>query len=330
MTTPVRILTPRLEIRTAGMEDAEVITAAKQEVWDELQKWMSWAHDGEESLESTRNYIATHTTDYKTGSLPLVGHCREAGKFALACGLTFNGDKVETGYWVAKDFLGKGYAAEACNATIRYAFDALGFKTVTINYFEGNDKSRRIIEKLGFTKTEILKKARTRCKDGTLIDVHFFEMTDPSVLPPLDVIHVVDLDHIDMTKITKQFSDCLVLTADKKILMQQRPDSVNAFGGHMEPGETPVQTVIRELEEETGAKIKAPELVSLGAVTESFTNHTQIVHTYFWHDKNNTVTGCYECEPAYYQTVADALAHPKIMAYARWMLLECQKRGLLK
>ena len=127
MNKNVRILTSRLEIRTATLEDAEVITAAKQEVWDELQKWMSWAYDGEESLQSTKNYIATHTTDYKTGSLPLVGLCRETGKFILACGLTFNDNKVETGYWVAKEFLGKGYATEACNATIRYAFGALGF-----------------------------------------------------------------------------------------------------------------------------------------------------------------------------------------------------------
>lgn len=183
----IEIVTPRLKIRVARMEDAAAITAAKQEVWGELQKWMSWAHDGNETLESTQHYIANVSKDMKTGNIPLIGLCRDTDKFVVTTGLFLNGDEAESGYWVAKEFLGKGYATEACNATMRYGFDVLKLKAVTINYFEGNDKSRRIIEKLGFTKIGMQEKVQTRCSDGALLDKHFYIMRDASVLPELEV-----------------------------------------------------------------------------------------------------------------------------------------------
>ncbi len=87
---------------------------------------------------------------------------------------------------------------------------------------------------------------------------------------------------------------------------------------------------MRELKEELGADVPPEEVVPLAALTEAMSGHTEIVHTHFWHDRNGVITGCYECEAVYYDRVAGALAHPKIMDYARWMLLECQNRGLLK
>jgi 8-oxo-dGTP diphosphatase len=88
--------------------------------------------------------------------------------------------------------------------------------------------------------------------------------------------------------------------------------------------------MIRELNEELGAVVDPADVISLGVITEADTNHTEIVHVYFWHDKAGTITGCYECEAAYYDRIAGALAHPKIMAYAVWALGECHARGLIK
>ncbi len=184
----IRILTPRLEIRAPRLEDAEKITAAKQEIWDELQEWMSWAYDDEKSLEATKEYIVRRTTDLKDGNLPLIGLCRETGKFVVSTGLNIHkGVTAETGYWVAKEFQGKGYATEATNAAIRYGFHALGLKDVTAGYYDDNEKSRHVLEKLGFTKTDFLEMVWPRCSDMSLMDKHCYEMTDPSVLPPLEV-----------------------------------------------------------------------------------------------------------------------------------------------
>lgn len=170
------ILTPRLLLRAARAEDAEAITRAKQEVWSELQEWMSWAHDGEDSLQSTQNFIKGAEA---AGDLPLIGVCRDTQKFVVATGLMKKDEgQYETGYWVAKDYLGKGLATEATEATLGFAFGTLGAAKIVIGHFEGNDKSRNIIEKFGFTKTETLEKSHARCSDGELLDEHRYAMTE--------------------------------------------------------------------------------------------------------------------------------------------------------
>lgn len=171
----IEIITDRLIIRRPMLSDAEEINAALNEVWRELQVWMSWAHQGENTLEKTRAYISGELI---SENLPLVGFCRENGCYVVSTGLFKKHDGVyETGYWVAKDFLGQGYATEACAASIRIAFETMQADRVFINYFEGNEKSRRVIEKLGFRKTGVLEKHHARCIDGTLLDEHQYEMT---------------------------------------------------------------------------------------------------------------------------------------------------------
>jgi len=181
----IEIITPRLILRTPTQEDAAMITAAKKEVWHDLQLWMSWAYDGEETLEATQRFIAGALSHNS-----MIGLCRDSGEFVVCTGMHprdgYEG-QFETGYWVAKDFLRKGYATEACNAAIRYAFNVLNVPTVFICHHEGNVPSQRIIEKLGFTKTGVREKAFKRCTDGSLMDTHDYIMTDPAVLPPLDV-----------------------------------------------------------------------------------------------------------------------------------------------
>ena len=149
-------------------------------------------------------------------------------------------------------------------------------------------------------------------------------------------LKAVDLSQIDEGAFEKRLADCVVLTADSKILLQHRPSNwgasancLTAFGGHVEDGETIMQGLVRELHEELGAQVRAEDVVCLGAVTEDFTNHTELVCLHFWHDKENTITGCYEAEPRYYESVDEALSHPKVMDYLAYMLSECRNRGLV-
>ncbi len=186
MKNDFEIVTPRLVLRQRNVEDAEMIADAMQPVWRDLQMWMSWAHDGENTVESIRKSALTA----HEGRYTMIGSCRETGKFVLMTGLHLHEnepDQYETGYWTAKEFLGKGFATEACNAAIHWGFNVLAAQSMYICHDEGNEPSRRIIEKLGFTKTGVRTKAQARCLDGVLMDLHDYIMTDPSVLPALDV-----------------------------------------------------------------------------------------------------------------------------------------------
>ncbi|MFO1257822.1 MAG: NUDIX hydrolase [Gammaproteobacteria bacterium] len=151
-----------------------------------------------------------------------------------------------------------------------------------------------------------------------------------------DCIRKVDLNQVDETHYTRRAVGCLILTKDGKILLQHRPlnwrtfpGCLATFGGGIEVNELPLNALIRELKEELGADAKEQDIISLGAITESATNHLELIYQFFWHDKAGTITGCYECEARYYESIAEAFEHPKIMDDVRWLLEICQAKGLL-
>ena len=59
-------------------------------------------------------------------------------------------DEYELGYWIGKPFWGQGLIPEASREMLRYAFEDLGMSRIWCGYYDGNEKSRRVQEKLGF------------------------------------------------------------------------------------------------------------------------------------------------------------------------------------
>jgi len=64
--------------------------------------------------------------------------------------LAWGDDECELGYWIGKPFWGRGLVPEAAEELLRHAFEELGMRKVWCGYYEGNGKSRRVQEKLGF------------------------------------------------------------------------------------------------------------------------------------------------------------------------------------
>jgi len=132
-------------------------------------------------------------------------------------------------------------------------------------------------------------------------------------------------------------ADCVIKTHDNQILIQKRPENwgsnaggYNLFGGHVEQNETIIEGLIREIKEETGALIIEKELIYIGTLSEDFTNYTDAVHIYFWHDADNRITGCYEAMPAYFDKIQEIEILPKVMEYTLWALNECRNKGLIE
>jgi 8-oxo-dGTP diphosphatase len=90
-----------------------------------------------------------------------------------------------------------------------------------------------------------------------------------------------------------------------------------------------MQALIRELNEELGAQVKESDVVSLGAVTEAITGHTELIHVYFWQDLQNTITGCYEGNIESFSNAQEIMNQPKVMDDTRWALEQCLDRRLL-
>ena len=59
-------------------------------------------------------------------------------------------DEYELGYWIGKPYWGQGIIPEASEELLRHAFIDLGMKRIWCCHYDGNTKSRRVMEKLGF------------------------------------------------------------------------------------------------------------------------------------------------------------------------------------
>jgi RimJ/RimL family protein N-acetyltransferase len=63
------------------------------------------------------------------------------------------GLEAQLGCWLARPAWGRGYASEACGIVVWHAFTALNEGSVESYVFEGNDRSHRVLTKLGFRET---------------------------------------------------------------------------------------------------------------------------------------------------------------------------------
>ena len=76
---------------------------------------------------------------------------------------------VELGYFLVKDKTGCGYATEAAQAMIQFAFEQLKVNRIDLQCAADNLASQRVAERCGFT-LEGCQRQRQRKKDGKLVD----------------------------------------------------------------------------------------------------------------------------------------------------------------
>lgn len=108
----------------------------------------------EDSLGIIRN-VFNGPEDY---AIALIGNPDEAiGAIALKFGESSDlfppDDKTqaELGFWIGKPFWGQGLMPEAAHELLRHGFEDLGLTTIWCAYYDGNVKSARAQEKIGFT-----------------------------------------------------------------------------------------------------------------------------------------------------------------------------------
>ncbi len=107
------------------------------------------------SVENSRDIIRTVLSVPETYAVCLKEDGIPIGSVGLKMGantdMTDREDECELGYWIGKPFWGRGLIPEASREAIRHAFKELGMKKIWCGYYDGNTKSRRVQEKLGFT-----------------------------------------------------------------------------------------------------------------------------------------------------------------------------------
>ena len=106
------------------------------------------------SVEDSREIIRNVLSVPETYAVCLKENGVAVGSIGLKTGdatdMTDREDECELGYWIGQPFWGQGLIPEASREILRHAFEDLGMSAVWCGYYDGNTKSRRVQEKLGF------------------------------------------------------------------------------------------------------------------------------------------------------------------------------------
>lgn len=146
----MKLTTERLVLRPWEESDAESLFAYARD--PEVGPPAGWPPH--QSVEESLDVIRTALSGRECYAICEKGSDRAIGSVELIlCGhtnMTEREDECELGYWLGRPFWGRGYMPEAAAELIRHGFEDLGMTTVWCGFYEGNVKSRRVQEKLGF------------------------------------------------------------------------------------------------------------------------------------------------------------------------------------
>jgi RimJ/RimL family protein N-acetyltransferase len=98
------------------------------------------------------------------------------GKLAGGIGLDpFAGEKRLTshiGYWLGREYWGRGIATAACAALTEYALKERGFVRLETTVYAPNVASMRVLEKCGYVREGVMRKAIF--KHGEILDAYLY------------------------------------------------------------------------------------------------------------------------------------------------------------
>ena len=147
----MEIVTDRLILRPWQESDAESLYKYAQD--PRIGPIAGWPPHT--SVEDSLNIIRTVFVAPETYAVVL----KETGEPVGSIGIMFGdglhsaemqADEAEIGYWLGVPYWGQGLIPEAVRCLQKRCFEDLGMTAVWCGYYDGNAKSRRVMEKCGF------------------------------------------------------------------------------------------------------------------------------------------------------------------------------------
>ncbi len=171
-----RLVTERLILRAWQESDAESLYKYAQD--PAIGPIAGWPPHT--SVEDSLNIIRTVFAAPETYAVVLKGSDEPVGSIGIMFGeglhsAEMQANEAEIGYWIGKPYWGQGLMPEAVRCLLKRCFGELGMTAVWCGYYDGNTKSRRVMEKCGFCfhHTETGKVSPL----GDIRTEHFMRMT---------------------------------------------------------------------------------------------------------------------------------------------------------
>lgn len=174
------IETERLRLRVATLDDNRLIQDAKEAVdGNILRRWMSWSNDEGMSMLGTVNYLNMVSSPQNKRNIALLAVDKLTGEHVLSTGLDAEDDDfqvIATGWWLGHGHEGKGLAYEG----MRGLLDMMSLNTdcqkMTAAYYEGNQRSKSLMHRLGFQHVNTTHKTHCCHLDGEMMDEYEYEL----------------------------------------------------------------------------------------------------------------------------------------------------------
>ncbi|RKJ40329.1 GNAT family N-acetyltransferase [Acutalibacter sp. 1XD8-33] len=154
--------TPRLRLRPWRMEDLEDFYAYAKN--PDVGPWAGWKPHA--SREESRE-ILSRWVEPQEGTVRLALEEKASGKAIGSIGIEEDGRRSHVegckslGYVLGKDYWGRGLMTEAVQAAMDYAFQVMKLRLLTVTHYPQNLRSKRVIEKAGFSYEGRLRTATT-------------------------------------------------------------------------------------------------------------------------------------------------------------------------
>ncbi len=148
---PPKLYTKRICLRRMMRSDShDMFEYARRE---DVTRYLLW--DPYDSENHAYKYLTYLQSRYRAGDFyDWAVVMRDTYKMIGTCGFTrFNleANSAEVGYVLNPDFWGRGIAPEAVARVIDFGFRELELNRIEAKYMVGNDRSRRVMEKVGMT-----------------------------------------------------------------------------------------------------------------------------------------------------------------------------------
>ena len=146
-----QLVTQRLILRIWQESDAESLYKYAKD--PEIGPIAGWPPHS--SVEDSLNVIRTVFAAPETYAVVLKESNEPVGSIGIMFGDGLHSaemqvNEAEIGYWIGKPYWGQGLIPEAVRRLLRRCFEDLGMAAVWCGYYDGNTKSRRVMEKCGF------------------------------------------------------------------------------------------------------------------------------------------------------------------------------------
>lgn len=185
---PMPIYTPRLVIRPPEAGMGKALNEAKKESLTSLSEWFPW---GDSSVEEDEIMLRKQAAKFLTRDDLMLLVFDYADRLVGCTGFhfvnNFETPVMHIGYWIRESEAKKGYVTEWVNALIRYGFEEIGLKKISIHCDSENKPSIAVPERLGFELEYAEKWGTTKPNTDGMRILNVYSRFDTDGLPPLNV-----------------------------------------------------------------------------------------------------------------------------------------------